>query len=96
MNPDRMSWHARERYLAKLRAEIAAHEQQVAALHARIEARAARLSVIRDERAEAERLRVEATTARAEAILATLPPDPEAEHHRITLWQALTRKDHAA
>ena len=94
MNPDRMSWHARERYLAKLRAEIAAHEQQVAALHARIEARAARLSVIRDERAEAERLRVEATTARAEAILATLPPDPHAAQHRADLWHALTRKDH--
>ena len=98
MTPDRwarMSWHARERYLAQLRAEIAAHEQRVAAIRGRDEARAARLTESRKRRAEAQQAHVAATTARAEAILAALPPDPDAEHHRIALWQA-TRKDHTA
>ena len=52
MNPDRMSWHARERYLAKLRAEmVPATASQIAGHMAAIRAAtAAGLATIKDER----------------------------------------------
>ena len=85
MTPERwarMSWHARERHAAALRREVQ-----------RLEARLGSSRASAAGRRAAGELLAAQTARDASRILATLPPDPEAEQHRITLWQALTRKD---
>lgn len=87
MTPDRwarMSWHARERHAAALRREVQ-----------RLEARLGSSRASAAGRRAAGELLAAQTARDASRILATLPPDPEAEQHRTDLWQA-TRKDPAA
>ena len=80
----RMSWHARERHAAALRREVQ-----------RLEARLGSSRASAAGRRAAGELLAAQTARDAARILATLPPDPEAEQHRNDLWQA-TRKDRTA
>lgn len=87
MTPDRwarMSWHARERHAAALRREVQRLEARLGSSRASAAGR----------RAAGEQL-AEETACEARRILATLPPDPQADQHRADLWQA-TRKDRTA
>ena len=81
---ERMSWHARQRHLEALRREVAQLEERLAGYRTKAATRR-----------EVAAITAEQATREAARILATLPPDPEAEQHRNDLWQA-TRKDPAA
>ena len=88
MTPERwarMSWHARERYVAALRREVQ-----------RLEARLATRRASAAGRRQLSELDAAQTALDAARILATLPTDPKAAQHRADLWHAITRKDRTA